>query len=209
VTTLTCDRGVSAALGKSDNQLQSMKPIGEQPPIPGGLYEMKLSWDRTAAYFRLEISDMGATWHFKKLQGHVQVLATANKEGRMILWGMARSDGETLTLYRDPDAAPHPIVEGRKLEPTNNRLCYFREKMEWRLRDERKTQEIYRQTQSIQQAMGHPDTLELVQGYVGDWACTKPSEDRGAHCFHGPDGWVIIDSDGLCHLYDPDLRYER
>jgi hypothetical protein len=214
MTTTTCSEATTQAWG--DNQYQSDAPIGEQAPIPGGIFAMRLSWDRTASYFRLEIPSISQVWHFKKLLGQVQVIGT-EPSGRMNLWGMARSDGETLTLYRDPDAKPHPTVEGGlELPATNNRLCYNRQELNWRLRDQRLTDRIYQayleQTKSSQRsmalAMQDKRTLRLVKSYVGDWACSKPYADRAAHVFHGPDGWVVIDEDNVAHLYDPDLVYD-
>ena len=212
MTTTTCDEATTQAW--ADNQYQSDAPIGEQPDIPGGVFEMRLSWDRTASYFRLEIPEVTGEWHFKKLRGHVQVTGT-EPSGRMNLWGMARSDGETLTLYRDEDATPHPLVEGVELPKTHNRLCYNRQELNWRLRDQRLTDKIYQQhrdagkpeQRSMILAMQDKRTIRLVKSYVGDWACSKPYADSAAHVFHGPDGWVIVDAENVAHLYDPDLQY--
>ena len=89
-----------------DAQYQSSDPIGYQPPIPAGIHDIELSWDRKRGYMRVIID--GATWHFKEFLGRAQILGTDSKRGRINLRAMARIDGETLTTYRDPSAQPHP-----------------------------------------------------------------------------------------------------
>ena len=91
-----------------DAQYQSSDPIGYQPPIPAGIHDIELSWDRKRGYMRIIID--GATWHFKEYLGKAEVTGTDNKRGRIYLRAMARIDGETLTTYRDPSAQPHPEV---------------------------------------------------------------------------------------------------
>ena len=198
----TCDEEISAAIKAyhEDNQFQSPEAIGEQPFLPGGVYDMLLSWDRHRSYMRLEIPEVDGIWHFKKLQGSVQITGTDNERGRILLHGQARLDGEVLSLYRDPASAPHPPLTadqiGVELPPTNTRLCYYRQRHLWRVRDERLTKE---------RGMEGKDTLRLVTGLVGDWASTKPMEDPVAHVFHRYPNYVVIDRDGVGHLYDASL----
>ena len=93
-----------------DAQYQSSDPIGYQPPIPAGIHDIELSWDRKRGYMRVIID--GATWHFKEFLGRAQILGTDSKRGRINLRAMARIDGETLTTYRDPSAPFHAEVVG-------------------------------------------------------------------------------------------------
>ena len=201
-TAYTCDEEISLAIKAyhEDSQFQSSEPIGEQPPLPGGVFDMLLSWDRHRSYMRLEIPEIDGKWHFKKLQGKVQITGTDNERGRILLHGMARLDGEVLSLYRDPASTPHPPLDaqdiGLALPPTNSRLCYYRQKRLWRVRDERLTKE---------RGMAGKDTLRLVTGLVGDWASNKPSEDPVAHVFHRHPNYVVIDRAGVGHLYDVSL----
>ena len=104
----TCDEEISLAIQAyhGDNQFQSSKPIGKQPPLPGGIFDMLLSWDRHRSYMRLEIPELDGTWHFKKLQGQVQITGTDNERGRILLHGQARLDGEVLSIYRAPASTP-------------------------------------------------------------------------------------------------------
>ena len=46
-----------------DAQYQASEPIGEQEPIPAGVHDIELSWDRKRGYMRVIID--GKTWHFK------------------------------------------------------------------------------------------------------------------------------------------------
>ena len=80
-----------------DSQYQSDEPIGEQRQIPAGVHNIELSWDRKAGYMRVVIESQ--TWHFKEFLGKAVVVGTDNQRGRINLRGMARIDGETLTLY--------------------------------------------------------------------------------------------------------------
>ena len=38
-----------------DAQYQSSDPIGYQPPIPAGIHDIELSWDRKRGYMRIII----------------------------------------------------------------------------------------------------------------------------------------------------------
>jgi hypothetical protein len=171
-----------------DSQYQSDAPIGEQPPIPAGSHNIELSWDRKAGYMRVVIQ--GRTWWFKEFLGKAVVLGTDNERGRINLRGMARLDGETLTLYRPPNAKPHPLVTGVNREATHNRLCYRRSSRDWRLRDERRPDS--------------PDALVFIKSYVGDLSAEWDRRDTIAHVYHNG-STVIVDD--VAHLYDPDLVY--
>ena len=171
-----------------DAQIQSAAPIGEQDPIPAGVHDIELSWDRKQGYMRVIINDK--TWYFKEYLGKAQVLGCDNKRGRLRIRAMARIDGETLTMYRDPNAPPHAEVEGTRRETTHNRLCYRRATEEWRLRDER-------------MPWNHPDALVFTQSYVGDLNAEWHKNDSIAHIYHN--GYAIIDSQNVAHLYDTEL----
>ena len=168
-----------------DAQIQSAKPIGEQPPIPTGVHDIELSWDRRKGYMRVIID--GKTWWFKEFLGKAQVTSCDSRRGRIYLRAMARIDGETLTVYRDPNALPHPEVEGERRESTHNRLCYRRQSQEWRLRDERMD-------------WNHPDALRFTKNYVGDGVFEKHADDLVAHVYHN--GYSIIDENDVAHLYE-------
>ena len=170
-----------------DAQIQSAKPIGPQASIPPGVHDIELSWDRKRGYMRVIIE--GQKYWFKEYLGKAQVLSCDNKRGRLNLRAMAQIDGETLTMWRDPNAPPHEEVEGVRREKTHNRLCYRRATEEWRLRDER---------------MGnHPDALIFTKSYVGDLNAEWHANDSIAHIYHN--GYAIIDKDDVAHLYDTEL----
>ena len=104
-----------------------------------------------------------------------------------MLSGLARIENETLTLYRDPKAPPHPMVDGGvRREPSLNRLCYRRADAKWRLRDEKAD-------------WNAPDALVIVSGMVGTLVALWSPNDQIAHIFH--DGFVVV-KDGLAHLYE-------
>lgn len=126
-------------------------------------------------------------WHFKELLGKAVATGADSERGRLNFRGMARVDGETLTLYRPPDAAPHPICAGLVRPPSLYRTCYRRMDHVWRARDERMD-------------WNDPLALMIVTDIVGDFAVEWRLEDRVAHIFH--DGWEIKDKKGICHLYD-------
>ena len=170
-----------------DAQYQSSDPIGYQPPIPAGIHDIELSWDRKRGYMRIIID--GKTWHFKEYLGKAKVTGTDNKRGRIYLRAMARIDGETPTTYRDP-LASHPVVEGERRESTHNRLCYRRQSQEWRLRDER-------------MEWNHPEALNFTKSYVGLLNAEWHMRDSVAHIYHN--GYAIIDKDDVAHLYDTEL----
>jgi hypothetical protein len=171
-----------------DAQYQNDAPIGIQDPIPSGIQSIELSWDRNAGYMRVVID--GKTWHFKEYLGKAQILGTDNSRGRLLLLAMAVLNGETLIMYRDPSAEPHPRVEGLQRTSTHNRLCYRRASNDWRLRDERMRPD-------------DPEALKYVYSYVGDMNAEWNRNDSIAHIFHN--GYVTIDEDNVAHLYDPDL----
>ena len=171
-----------------DAQYQSNTPIGTQPPIPPGVHDIELSWDRRKGYMRIVIGD--GRWWFKEYLGKAQVLSCDNKRGRLNLRAMAQIQGETLIMYRDPDAPPHKEVEGLRRQTTHNRLCYRRATEEWRLRAERL-------------AWNHPDALVFTKSYVGDLNAEWMAQDTVAHIYHN--GYAIVDKDDIAHLYDPEL----
>ena len=175
-----------------DAQYQSDAPIGEQPPIPAGVHNIELSWDRSRGDMRIIIGGTHSWW-FKEYLGKAQVIGTDNGRGRITLRAMARIDGETLTMYRPPDAKPHPLVQGLERKRTHNRLCYRRISKDWRLRDERLPWE-------------HPDALKFVTSYCGDLSAEWDGSDKVAHIYHN--GSTVIDDQHICHLYDPDLSYD-
>ena len=171
-----------------DAQIQSAKPIGEQAPIPPGVHDIELSWDRKRGYMRVIIE--GQKYWFKEYLGKAQVLCCDNKRGRLNLRAMAQIHGETLTMWRDPNAPPHAEVEGIRREKTHNRLCYRRQSQEWRLRDERMD-------------WNHPEALKFTKNYVGDGVFEWHMADSVAHIYHN--GFAIIDSEDVAHLYDTEL----
>ena len=183
------------------NQVQSARPIPEQPPVPAGVHDIILSWDLKQGWMKLRIGD--ALWFFKELltRGSVTVLGTNTEVGRIHLRGMAASYGEVLTLYRDPKAELHPLVKGLEMDKTYNRMCYFREQKVWRLRDEEKTAEYAKNGWDLQS----PDLLKLVKSYEGDGVLSWAYSDQFAHIYH--EGRVIIDEDNIAHLYDPNEVY--
>ena len=171
-----------------DAQYQSTTPIGPQAPIPAGVHNIELSWDRHKGYMRVIIE--GQKYWFKEYLGKAQVLSCDNKRGRLNLRAIAQINGETLTMWRDPNAPPHEEVEGIRREKTHNRLCYRRPSQEWRLRDERMD-------------WNHPDALVLTKSYVGDLNAEWHANDSIAHIYHN--GYAIIDESDVAHLYDTEL----
>ena len=205
-----------ASVGGDVTQVQSPQPIWPQDECPEGVHNLELSLDRHArhdgAYMRVIFRDLEEdpsitvdhshhhrgyahpfAWWFKEVLGDAQVISTDNREGRINLRGMAILVGERLILYRDPDASPHPEVEGIRRETTHNRLCYRRAGFDWRLRDERATKKN----------PSDPNNLVFVNGYVGDLHVEWPTNDVIGHIFHK--GYVIIDKQNIAHFYDPRL----
>ena len=181
------------------NQVQSARPIPVQPPVPTGVHDMILSWDLEHGWMKLRID--GVVWFFKELLGKAVVLGTNTNVGRIHLRGMAAADGDTLTLYRDPKAEPHPVVEGLEIDKTYNRMCYFREQKVWRLRDEDKTARYHAEGKDVHS----PDVIKYVKSYKGDGVLSWAFSDQFAHVYH--EGRVIIDENNVAHLYDPDEVY--
>ena len=171
-----------------DAQIQSAKPIGPQAPIPPGVHDIELSWDRHKGYMRVIIE--GQKYWFKEYLGKAQVLSCDNKRGRLNLRAIAQINGETLTMWRDPDAPPHENVTGRIRKKTHNRLCDRPAPEEWRLRDERLD-------------WNHPNALVFTKSYVGDLNAEWHANDSIAHIYHN--GYAVIDKDDVAHLYDPEL----
>ena len=82
-----------------DAQYQNPAPIGEQPPIPAGVHNIELSWDRRRGYMRIVIG--GEKWWFKEYLGktaddlaNMQNIVRALKNPDMLV------DGAPLTLER-------------------------------------------------------------------------------------------------------------
>ena len=171
-----------------DAQYQSTAPIGPQAPIPPGVHDIELSWDRKRGYMRVIIE--GQKYWFKECLGKAQLLSCDNKRGRLNLRAIAQINGETLTMWRDPDAPPHEEVEGIRRGKTHTRLCYRRQSQEWRLRDERMD-------------WNNPDALVLTKSYKGDLNVEWHRDDSVAHIYHN--GYSILTDDGVAHLYDPEL----
>ena len=172
-----------------DAQYQNPEDIGYQDPIPSELDTIELSWDRNQGYMRVIIENKG-TWYFKELLGKAQLLFTDNQKGRLYLKAVPLLQGETLYLYRDPESVPHERVEGEILAPTNNRLCYNRHDVCWRIRDERKP-------------WMDDTSRRLVTQYIGDISIEWNRDDTVAHIFHK--GQIIIDDNNVAHLYDFEL----
>ena len=168
-----------------DQQYQNPDPIPAQSPIPSGVHDIELSWDRKKGWMRIKIA--GKSYWFKEYLGRCLVISTDNSKGRIHMRAMAVLNGETLTMYRDPDAAPHKPVTGTVREKTYNRLCYRRSSQDWRLRDEHKGTA--------------PDALVYVKSYVGDMSAEWMAQDTVGHIYHR--GWTIIDENDVAHLYDP------
>ena len=168
-----------------DAQIQSAKPIGNQLAIPAGVHDIELSWDRKRGYMRVIVG--GEKWWFKEFLGKAQVISCDNKRGRLNLRAIAQINGETLTMWRDPNAPPHEEVEGVRREKPHNRLCYRRQSQEWRLRDERLE-------------WNHPDALVFTKSYKGDLNAEWHTNDSIAHIYHN--GYVIIDENDVAHLYE-------
>ena len=119
-------------------------------------------------------------------------MGTANQRGRLYLRAIAQINGETLTMWRDPNAPPHENVSGKIRKKPHNRLCYRRATEEWRLRDERMD-------------WNDPEALVFTKSYVGDLNAEWHANDSIAHIYHN--GYAIIDDDDIAHLYDPDIMY--
>ncbi len=130
------------------------------------------------------------TFWFKEYLGKAEILGTNNEEGRLYIRAMAQINGETLTMWRDPNAPPHAEVDGVRREKTHNRLCYRRATEEWRLRDERLD-------------WNHPNALVFTKSYVGDLNAEWHANDSIAHIYHN--GYAIIDENDVAHLYDTEL----
>jgi hypothetical protein len=173
-----------------DAQYQNDAPIGPQSAVPEGVHDIELSWDRKRGYMRIIIDSQ--KWWFKELLGSAICTHADNRKGRLHFYGGARIDGETLTLYRPPDAPVHPIVEGLERPVSLYRTCYRRSDQKWRARDERMAWEA-------------EGAMIPVSDVVGDFHVEWRISDRVAHIFH--QGWQVIDEAGVAHLYDPELNY--
>ena len=102
---------------------QSEALIGKQEPIPKGVHDIELSWDREVDFMRIIIGDK--KWYFKEYSGKAIVTSTNNELGRIYLRGSASIVGDSLTMNRPPEAPPHYVVSGMQRGPTLNRICYL------------------------------------------------------------------------------------
>jgi len=186
---------------ENDAQYQNPAPIGPQSPIPAGVHDMIVSWDRKEGWMsvRVPVSKIGGQgggksdwdrWWFKEMLGEVVVTGNDNA-GRILISGKGSIHGEQLQLWRPSYAPQHPMVYGHRRDVTYNRLCYFRAEARanrpcWRLRDQHMD-------------WNHPGALMLLKGYVGDWNIEWPQDDQIAHLFH--QGFVMVCSPG-CFLHE-------
>lgn len=173
---------------ESEAQYQNPAPIGPQSPIPGGVHNMLVSWDRTQGYMSVRAAD--GRWWFKEMLGSALLVGADNAHGRLHVLAKGQIKGEQLVLWRPSNASPHPMVRGTRRRITYNRLCYFRARKEWRLRDNNMQPD-------------HPDALRVLPGYVGDWTIEWPLQDPVAHLFH--QGFTVICDPG-CFMH-PDGNY--
>ena len=178
----------------NDNQIQSNEEIGYQEPMPCGIEELELSWDRKKGFMRIIIKDQG-TWYFKELMGKAQLLSADSERGRLYIRAIPFLDGDTLYLARDPESVAHERLEeddiAESLQKTNNRLCYNRQETCCRMRDERKPW--------IDNC-----SRRLVADYVGDISIEWNRDDIVAHIFHK--GEILLDNENVAHLYDAELN---
>ena len=178
----------------NDNQIQSNEEIGYQEPMPCGIEELELSWDRKKGFMRIIIKDQG-TWYFKELMGKAQLLSADSERGRLYIRAIPFLDGDTLYLARDPESVAHERLEeddiAESLQKTNNRLCYNRQETCWRIRDERKP-------------WMDNSSRRLVADYVGDISIEWNRNDIVAHIFHK--GLILLDKNNVAHLYDSELQ---
>ena len=178
----------------NDNQIQSNEEIGYQEPMPCGIEELELSWDRKKGFMRIIIKDQG-TWYFKELMGKAQLLSADSERGRLYIRAIPFLDGDTLYLARDPESVAHERLEeddiAESLQKTNNRLCYNRQETCRRIRDERKP-------------WMDNSSRRLVADYVGDISIEWNRDDIVAHIFHK--GEILLDNENVAHLYDAELN---
>ena len=186
-----------------DSQTQNPAPIGPQDPIPAGVHDCEMSWDRKKRWMRLIID--GHAWWFKEFLGRGQVMSTNNAEGRITIRASARIDGETLRMWRDPDAVPHPRVDGVSRRKTQNRLCYRRSQLDFRVNDDGNAHNGFSDRTPDTNSTPHRERkLVYVRSYVGDLNSLWNRSDVVAHIYHL--GETIIDDNDVAHLYDPLVR---
>ena len=186
-----------------DQQYQNPAPIGPQDPIPDGVHDCELSWDRKKGWMRLIID--GTSWWFKEYVGRCQVISTNNEKGRINIRASARIDGETLRMWRDPDSKPHPRVDGVSRRKTQNRLCYRRSQRDFRVNDDGDHYNGFgTRTPDTNDTPIKERKLVYVRSYVGDLNSLWNKSDSVAHIYHL--GEVTIDDDNVAHLYDPLVR---
>jgi hypothetical protein len=185
-----------------DQQFQNPDDIPPQAPIPPGIHEIDLYWDKKRGWMRIDIGDQA--WWFKEYLGRCQVISTQEK-GRINIRAGAQIAGETLTMWRSPDATAHPLVDGTRRRLTHNRLCYRRAQRDWRVNDDGSDQNGFGNRIPDTDSTAAPERkLVYVQSYVGDLLCLWNKNDTVAHIYH--DGNIIIDDNNIAHLYDPLIR---
>ena len=65
--------------------IQTDKPIGPQPPVPGGVREMEISLDTQSDPPKMRlVLPGGRTWYFKSYSGGRSVLGRITKRGGFI-----------------------------------------------------------------------------------------------------------------------------
>ena len=116
-----------------DAQYQSTTPIGPQAPIPPGIHNIELSWDRKKGYMRIVIG--GAKWWFKEYLGktadslaEVQSIVRGLKNPDMIVNGFPNltldrvqvmENGDIRVIPPPPPSGPDtcsPDKNGKKTE---------------------------------------------------------------------------------------------
>ena len=186
-----------------DQQYQNPASIGPQMPIPDGVHDCELSWDRKKGWMRLIIN--GQSWWFKEYIGRCQVISTNNEKGRINIRASARIDGETLRMWRDPDSKPHPRVDGVSRRKTQNRLCYRRSQRDFRVNDDGDHYNGFgTRTPDTNDTPIKERKLVYVRSYVGDLNSLWNKSDSVAHIYHL--GEITIDDNDVAHLYDPLVR---
>ena len=182
-----------------DQQYQNPDPIGAQDPIPVGTHDIELCWDRKKGWMRIDIRDQ--SWWFKEYLGRCEVVSTQTK-GRINIRAEARIDGETLTMWRGPDATKHPVVAGTVRRKTHNRLCYRRAQTDFRVNDDGTDHNGFgNRTPDTDATPLNERKLVYVKSYVGNLNCLWNKNDEIAHIYH--DGVIIVDENDVAHLYDP------
>ena len=182
-----------------DQQYQNPAPIPPQGSIPPGVHDIELCWDRKKGWMRIDIGDQ--SWWFKEYLGRCQVIST-QKKGRINIRAGARIDGETLKMWRGPNATPHPVVAGTVRRKTHNRLCYRRAQTDFRVNDDGTAENGFgNRTPDTGATPPKERKLVYVKSYAGDLVSIWNKNDTVAHIYH--EGVIIVDENDVAHLYDP------